>query len=750
MVRHLTAGSVRRQALTATLLAVCVLTPSAVLLAQDAPPFEQLLPGNTIVALTLKNPSKQQAYRESAVFKISQEPQMKAFCEHMKAEVKRLLDVYGREVPVDLGVVQQLLEGEVSLAFTGLAMGEQGPEPGIVISLVSPKGPDEAERLLLAALKMALRGMQPTVQPGFEHKGKAVKAIMLPMGAFYTVRLGDRVIATYGKTNCQQAIDLAGGGVGSLAEDPTFKKSADKTGWSLSTCALYLNVKGLLTQFGPMMPPHVMDALQANGLADVHALACTSRFADGGMRDCIYLHQPGERKGAIPPPGKPLDLALLKTVPKNAEFASVGSVDIAGTYDRMFAAIQSQDPRAYEEAMQGIARFEAMVGFSIRNDLIGSAGRQVMVSLSPYQSVLAIEVKNAAKFEECLRKLAALAQGKVEWHALDYRGRRIHHLNIQAAPVPVTPSYTIHRGFAVMGLFPQTLQAFLDQAERGQESILDSPDFRRVAGTYLKGCDGISYIKARSGLKGFYNLLMIAAHALHGVKQVELRAELMPHPNVIEPYLFDLAGGQTNDADGLLVEYYSPIGVTGAALAFVGWLGDMERIGGPHSVATTGILAAMLLPALSRARGQARQAVCKSNLKQIGLGMAMWSNDHNESYPEKLEDLHDEYITAKKIFQCPEDRSPMTIGKGIQCSYLYAGKLPVTTDPQVAIAWDKRGNHPRGRNVLYYDGHVEWVRERAFENVMERSLELLKKDPRWQRLTVQRRAEIEETYTDVK
>jgi prepilin-type N-terminal cleavage/methylation domain-containing protein/prepilin-type processing-associated H-X9-DG protein len=50
-------------------------------------------------------------------------------------------------------------------------------------------------------------------------------------------------------------------------------------------------------------------------------------------------------------------------------------------------------------------------------------------------------------------------------------------------------------------------------------------------------------------------------------------------------------------------------------------------------MAIISILAAMLLPALSRARQQARAAACKSNLKQIGYAMGMYQTDFDEMFP---------------------------------------------------------------------------------------------------------------------
>ena len=54
-------------------------------------------------------------------------------------------------------------------------------------------------------------------------------------------------------------------------------------------------------------------------------------------------------------------------------------------------------------------------------------------------------------------------------------------------------------------------------------------------------------------------------------------------------------------------------------------------------IAVIAILAALLLPALARAKVQAKRVVCLNNLKQIGAGMKAWSNDHEGKYPWKVD-----------------------------------------------------------------------------------------------------------------
>lgn len=83
-------------------------------------------------------------------------------------------------------------------------------------------------------------------------------------------------------------------------------------------------------------------------------------------------------------------------------------------------------------------------------------------------------------------------------------------------------------------------------------------------------------------------------------------------------------------------------------------------------IAIIAILAAILMPALTKARGTAREVTCRGNLRQVNLLVTIYAGENNGHYPvsetehnphQEVLELLDAYQSSGKmrVFYCPEE-----------------------------------------------------------------------------------------------
>jgi len=112
-----------------------------------------------------------------------------------------------------------------------------------------------------------------------------------------------------------------------------------------------------------------------------------------------------------------------------------------------------------------------------------------------------------------------------------------------------------------------------------------------------------------------------------------------------------------------------------------------------------------------------KRTACNYRMKQLTAALHRWASDHDGKFPDSLELLYQKgYLAGKDPTSvcCPGSGEP----------YEYIGEA-MSTDklrPQLVVAFCRKGSHPGGRNVLFVDGHVEWMTEEAFKNLRNKRI----------------------------
>ncbi len=144
------------------------------------------------------------------------------------------------------------------------------------------------------------------------------------------------------------------------------------------------------------------------------------------------------------------------------------------------------------------------------------------------------------------------------------------------------------------------------------------------------------------------------------------------------------------------------------------------------------LLAAILLPALNRAREQANRAKCANNIRQISLACILYANDSKGRFPEKIDQLVSGQLAqdlSSSVWVCPATtHTPSTnsgsslasdLNAGGHLDYVYVGsKLKATAGYNAILVYEPLETHKEGSNFGFVDGHVEFVKKAEAEKMI--------------------------------
>jgi prepilin-type processing-associated H-X9-DG protein len=141
----------------------------------------------------------------------------------------------------------------------------------------------------------------------------------------------------------------------------------------------------------------------------------------------------------------------------------------------------------------------------------------------------------------------------------------------------------------------------------------------------------------------------------------------------------------------------------------------------------------LMLPSIGRSRPEAMRIKCASNMKQIGMAILLYSNENHNQYPPTLDALIPTEDIGSEAFVCPQTpdtpaTGPTTqaiasqLSTGNHLSYIYLGAgLTNPCDPNTVVLLEPLSNHSNsGSNILFGDGHVEFVTLPAARQILDR------------------------------
>jgi hypothetical protein len=464
--------------------------------------------------------------------------------------------------------------------------------------------------------------------------------------------------------------------------------------------------------------------IQQLGFCGVAKIFWRTGFAGPNITaNSLVSIKPGSPRTGLLACLRPADLSMFNIVDANAAVAAVWNFDLVGAYDSVMNAINAADANAYASANNAIVQAQATIKFNIRNDMLASLAGPATVYTMPAGAtmenpspgmIVVARLTDAPRFEKAMNSLgdflASVSKGMMQNSAEPQSdGPTLHRWTIMPlAMMQIAPCWTAADNMFIFGTNPGLCKNAAVAAaakQPGAGSFALTPTYKKAAARFPKDVLDVKYVNSRVQFMQTINQVQ----QFWPMATMGLTKEGITLPATLPDYSSfakQMGPGWEYswfDANGLRSHYDGPgvdIGLDKAGAAGVGL--------------------AIAMPALGKARQQARRTVSMSNLKQIGVAIQLYAADHNDAYPPDLNALN-RYVPQKVLESPFKDKN----FKGP--SYIYIPDQSKKSSPDNVVAYENPAFDGQSMLVLHVDGHVQFMNKRDFQQALERTYKNLGK-----------------------
>jgi ankyrin repeat protein len=461
----------------------------------------------------------------------------------------------------------------------------------------------------------------------------------------------------------------------------------------------------------------VKTVIKELGLANIKTLTARMGFSGPDMVCNELIRLQGPRTGLLASLGT-IELSMFDMVDAGALNAAAFNCNIGLVYDTVIKTIKAGSPEdLYPEIQKGIADLEEELKISIRKGLLESlAGPMIFYALpagvmmeAPTGGVVVIaKLKDVRLWEKTVTALGdfatAQSEGMLQVSSQVQDGRTLHCWVIPPlAMAQIMPTWTIVDNHVVIGSNIALCSKVAKQigfAKAGGNSLRMTNGFKKAAANLPSNLICFSY--KNSGLQ--FNQMMVSLQQfwpmitmVAGQRGIKLPF-MLPSLGHIVKDMEPSCQYSWFDGQGLRSHYQGP-GIEPSLM----------------TVAGVSLGASILMPALVRAREQAKRILSATNLKGIGVACVIYAGDDAKGkFPPSLKRLVElDYISPKQL----ESRLKP---KGFDGpSYIYISGQRSTSDPRNIVAFDNPEFCDEGVNVLHVDGRVQWIKREEFLRELE-------------------------------